>query len=109
MTGSSDCSDMYLTLADVLALVRRQWKAMAFAFVAVMVVAAAAYKLAPREYRADIVLVPIEDAASDLRASGSAGVSQVAALLGGSAASNWRQESLAFLRSRQLARATIQA
>jgi uncharacterized protein involved in exopolysaccharide biosynthesis len=109
MRSSDDRRDMLLTLADVLALVRRQWKVMTFAFAAVMVAAATAYKLAPREYRADVVLVPIEDAASDLRASGSTGVSEVAALLGGSTASNWRQESLAFLRSRQIARATIQA
>lgn len=100
---------MLLTLGDVAALVHRRRLAITVTFVVVMVAAAVVYKLVPREYRADVVLVPIEDVSADAGAVASPGMSQVAALLGGSAASNWRQESLAFLRSRQLARVTVQA
>jgi uncharacterized protein involved in exopolysaccharide biosynthesis len=100
---------MLLTLEDVLRLVARRWKVMLIAFLIVMIATAVLYKVTPREYRASVVLVPIEDVTADLQASGSTGISQVAALLGGGTTSNWRQESLAWLRSRQVARMTIES
>lgn len=98
---------MLLTLGDVFALIGRQWKVIVVTFVVVMAAIVVVYKTSQREYRADVVLVPIQDVTSDLAPTAGAGVSQVAALLGASTGSNWRQESLAFLRSRQLARTAI--
>ena len=100
---------MILTLGDIVSLVRRRRLLIILTFLVVMLAVAIAYKLVPREYRATVVLVPIEDVSAEAGLVTSPGMSQVAALLGGSAASNWRQESLAFLRSRQLARVTVQA
>lgn len=100
---------MVLTVGDVSALVLRRKLAIVVTFLVAMIAVAVVYKLVPRGYRADVVLVPIEDVSADASVVTSPGMSQVAALLGGSAASTWRQESLAFLRSRQLARVTIQS
>src|SRR5688572_24250632 len=98
--NAADPRPPVLTLGDIAALVRRRRLAIIVTFLIVMLAAAITYKLVPRDYRANVVLVPIEDVSAEAGLVTTPGMSQVAALLGGSAASNWRQESLAFLRSR---------